>query len=388
MTDLFDEVAGTPEGDEPERRVSRREAREMEHRGRRRRNKRVRAVVVVLVTVLALAALAWFLLPKVREIAGFRPDTSAEDFTGPGTGSVDVTIEQGETGAEIAATLQEAGVVASERAFTDAYAENPSSGSIQPGTYTLLQEMRAADAVSALLDPDSRNEITLTIPEGFTRTQVYERIASNLDVPVEEVVDAADPAAIGLPEVADGQVEGWFGPATYAFEPDATPEGVLTEMVSHQVSRLTELGVPEDEWQSVLIRASIVEREVTTADDMARVATVITNRLSDDSETNQLLGMDSTVLYGLGESSGIPTTAQTQDSDNRYNTYVHTGLPPTPIGSPGDTAINAVLNPAEGDWQYFVTINLDTGETLFANTLEEHNENVQLLREWQSENPS
>jgi UPF0755 protein len=67
---------------------------------------------------------------------------------------------------------------------------------------------------------------------------------------------------------------------------------------------------------------------------------------------------------------------------------VHTGLPPTPIGSPGDTAINAVLNPAEGDWQYFVTINLDTGETLFANTLEEHNENVQLLREWQSENPS
>jgi UPF0755 protein len=159
-------------------------------------------------------------------------------------------------------------------------------------------------------------------------------------------------------------------------------------MVSHQVSRLTELGVPEDEWQSVLIRASIVEREVTTADDMARVATVITNRLSDDSETNQLLGMDSTVLYGLGESSGIPTTAQTQDTDNRYNTYVHTGLPPTPIGSPGDTAINAVLNPAEGDWQYFVTINLDTGETLFANTLEEHNENVQLLREWQSENPS
>ncbi|MGC5627867.1 endolytic transglycosylase MltG [Georgenia sp. Z1344] len=387
MSDLFDEVADAPEPEEP--RTSRRAVRAQEEARRRRRNRRTRTGIVVVLTLGLLAAVAWFALPQVRETLGFRPDTSAEDYPGPGSGETDVTIPIGASGSEIASTLVEAGVVASERAFTDAYANDPTAAGIQPGTYTLMEEMRAEDAVAALLDPASRNEITMTIPEGFTRTQVMERIAANLEVEVEEVASALeDPAAIGLPEVAEGEVEGWFGPATYAFEPDATAEDVLAEMVSYQVARLEELGVPEDEWQSVLTRASIVEREVNIDEYMPQVATVIQNRLDDTTETHGMLGMDSTVLYGLGRSGGIPTRDETENPDNRYNTYVHPGLPPTPIGSPGETAIDAVLNPAPGDWLYFVTINLDTGETLFAETLEEQNENVQLLREWQAENPS
>ncbi|MGC5616931.1 endolytic transglycosylase MltG [Georgenia sp. Z1491] len=389
MSDLFDEVADSPAEPEGAVRASRREVRAQEEARRRRRRRRTRSVVVVVLTALALAAVAWFALPQVRDMLGFRPDTSAEDFPGPGSDEVDVTIPIGASGTEIASTLVEAGVVASERAFTDAYANNPDSGGIQPGTYTLLEEMRAEDAVAALLDPASRNEITMTIPEGFTRDQVVERVAGNLEIEVEEVAEAAaDAEAIGLPEVAEGESEGWFGPATYAFEPDTTAEEVLAEMVTFQVDRLQQLGVPEEDWQSVLTRASIVEREVNIDEYMPQVATVIENRLNDTTETNGMLGMDSTVLYGMGETGGMPTSDDTANPDNPYNTYVHPGLPPTPIGSPGDTSIAAVLDPAEGDWLYFVTVNLDTGETLFASTLEEQNENVQLLREWQAENPS
>ncbi|MGO1173052.1 MAG: endolytic transglycosylase MltG [Actinomycetaceae bacterium] len=388
MSDLFDEVVGTPE-DVPEERTSRRAVRERDAARRRRKNRRNRSIVVVLVTVVALAVVAWFALPQVRELAGIRPDTTAEDYPGPGEGEVSVTIPVGASGSEIAGTLVEAGVVASERAFTDAYAADPGAANIQPGTYLLLEEMRAEDAVTALLDPSSRNEITLTIPEGFTRQQVVERVAANLEVDVAEVeAVAADPEAIDLPEAAGGESEGWFGPATYAFEPDVAPEEALAEMVDLQESRLTELGVPEDEWISVLTRASIVEREVNIDEYMPQVARVIQNRLHDTTEVHGMLGMDSTVLYGLGRSGGIPSTEETRDESNEYNTYVHPGLPPTPIGSPGENSMNAALNPAEGDWLYFVTVDLDTGETLFASTLEEQNANVQLLREWQAENPT
>ena len=98
-----------------------------------------------------------------------------------------------------------------------------------------------------------------------------------------------------------------------------------------------------------------------------------------------MLQLDSTVLYaGAGE--GPFVSAEDRDIDSPYNTYLYEGLPPGAIGSPSDAAIDAVLNPAEGDWLYFVTVNLKTGETLFATTYEEHLANVQLLQEWISAN--
>ena len=74
------------------------------------------------------------------------------------------------------------------------------------------------------------------------------------------------------------------------------------------------------------------------------------------------------------------------DLDETYDTYTIVGLPPGPIAMPGQLALEAVLNPAEGDWVYFVTINLETGETIFTSSLAEHNEYVPLLRQWCSEN--
>src|SRR5690606_15160950 len=124
--------------------------------------------------------------------------------------------------------------------------DNANASLIQPGTYTLRQEMAAADAVAALLDPANRAEITITVPEGFTTWQVYERIAAVAGVSLEEVEAAAeDTEAIGLPEAADGDPEGWYAPATYSFEPDDDVTTMLSAMIDQTVERLDEREVPE-----------------------------------------------------------------------------------------------------------------------------------------------
>ena len=97
---------------------------------------------------------------------------------------------------------------------------NPDASSIQPGTYNLLLEMKASDAVMALLNPASRATFGVGIPEGLTKDQIATKISEKMAVPVEELQAAvADPAAIGLPAEAGGNAEGWLFPATYDVEP-------------------------------------------------------------------------------------------------------------------------------------------------------------------------
>ncbi|MFT4230984.1 MAG: endolytic transglycosylase MltG, partial [Microbacterium sp.] len=92
---------------------------------------------------------------------------------------------------------------------------------------------------------------------------------------------------------------------------------------------------------------------------------------------------DATVAYGAGLEGTVWTTEeQRADADNIYNTYVHEGLPPGPISLPGEDAISAAMNPADGSWLYFVAVNLKTGETVFSTTYEEHLAAVQEMQDW------
>lgn len=314
---------------------------------------------------------------------------SSGDYDGPGTGSVEIVIPEGATGKDIASILAENNVVKTEKAFIKAFKADSRSSSIQPGTYVMKQEMSASEALTVLLNPASKSEIKVTIPEGFTKQQVFERVAQIFDVPVEDVQAAGGDAGIlGLPAEAGGNAEGWFAPLTYTFEPQTTPAEALTTMVAERVGQLEALSIPQDRWQEILIKASIIEREALAADDYPKVARVIENRLVDTESVNGRLQMDSTVLYGVGrlEQGGSPTQAEL-DADNPYNTYKNVGLTPTPIGNPGEAAINAALNPVEGTWLYFVTVNLDTGETKFATSLDEHEANIEEYRAWAAENP-
>ncbi|MCI7551252.1 MAG: endolytic transglycosylase MltG [Actinomycetaceae bacterium] len=313
--------------------------------------------------------------------------TQVEDYEGAGNGEVVVTIPEGATGTEMGTILADADVVASPEAFTRAFKDNPRATSIQAGTYNLKKQMSGASAVSALLDPANIAEVNITIPEGFTVAQVIDRIATTLEVDAQEVSDAAaDTEAIGLPEQAGGKLEGWLTPLTYTFGPDVTPTEVFRTAIEERVKELNELNIAQDQWERVLIVASIVEREVNVPEYYPQVSRVIENRLVDDTEVNRRLQMDSTVLYGLGRTSGVPN-GEDLDTDTPYNTYIHEGLPPTPISNPGKEVIEASLNPPEGDWLYFVTVNLDSGETLFTNNFADHQKNVQALRDWMAANP-
>lgn len=374
MLELFDDLSQGQK--KPRRKRSR-------SRSEHRRKKRVRTGIALFLACLVVVVAAVISIPFLKSL--FSND-DVTDYPGPGTGEVIVTIPEGATGSTMAEILVQEDVVASTRAFVDAFNADPRSGSIQPGTYRLRSQMSGQDAVSALLDPASRAELSITIVEGFTKRQVAERLANVLEVDVAEIeAIMADAEAIGLPAEAEGDIEGWIAPLTYSFGIDATPTQVVSTMVAQRVSELERINLPRDQWHRTIVVASIVEREVNWADYYGQVARVIENRLVDNVEVNGRLQMDSTVLYGVGKVGGIPTAEDLAD-DNPYNTYIHPGLPPTPISNPSIEVIEASVNPPEGDWLYFVTVNLDTGETLFADNLSEHNANVQLLRDWYAEN--
>ena len=177
-----------------------------------------------------------------------------------------------------------------------------------------------------------------------------------------------------LPAEAKGKFEGWFEPGQYDVKSKKSASDILKMMVDKRIAKLDELGVPTgDERERILNIASIAEAEVNIKDYYGKVTRVILNRL----DKNMTLGMDSTVAYGNNVKSADITQAMLDDESNPYNTRIRKGLPPTPISNPGDDAIKAALHPEDGNWLYFVTVNLQTGETKFTDNEDTFNEYVQ-----------
>lgn len=319
-----------------------------------------------------------FIKPMIASMT----DAGASDYPGPGSGSTEVVISEGDHGTDIANTLVDAGVVKTIDAFRDAFETNPSAETIQAGTYELPQEMRAVDAVAALLDSSYRADVRITIPEGWTANQVYERVSDLMDIPLEEVEDAAEEVGGELPKDAEGNLEGWLAPSTYTVNKDTTAQDVLTEMVKRTNETLDELDVAAEKHQDTLIKASIIEREAPAERYRNEVSRVIVNRL-DGCAGDDTLGMDSTVVYDIGKPYSEITKDELESSD--YNTRLIPGLPPSPIASPSKGAIEAALNPAKGNWCYFVTVNLETEETKFTDSRKEHDKNRAEYREYLEE---
>ena len=374
-------------GDAKDKPKSRKQLRmeKVERRQRKRRRHWLTSLVIV-ITLAAVGVLGYKAIGIMRDASA--QATHAEDYKGNGEGEVTVTIPEGASGLDIGDILQEKGVVASGKAFTNAVKNNPKGNTIQPGTYKLKKKMSANAALQALLDPETKGDHTLTVSAGHTKQIVKDRLkqVGNFS---DEQIDAAfaDTAGIDLPAEAGGNVEGWLAPGTYDVTEKATPKDLVKQMVSRTVTQLKDLKVPKEDYHAVLTKASIVEREVNDSRYYGQVARVIENRLAQTSgETHGLLQMDSTVQYGLGRFGGIPNSTELADSNNAYNTYVHQGLPPGPIGSPSEEAIKAVLNPPAGSWLYFVTVNLETGETLFSSTSEEQKTNTKKLDEYCKKN--
>lgn len=311
--------------------------------------------------------------------------SEAADFPGPGSDAVTVQVEPGDSVSAIAATLESAGVVASVEAFIEAAQQDPASTGIQPGTYAVQREMAAADALAVLVDPANRQIVTATLPEGLRLGESLQRLSDGTGIPLADLeAVAAAPAELGLPAYAGEVVEGFVFPATYEFEPDLGAAEVLTITVERFEQAAATLSleasaaaVGVDPLDAVVI-ASLAEAEAVRAEDLARVTRVIYNRLA----ANMPLQLDSTVHYAVGSRGNVFTTDEERATDSLYNTYRYPGLPPGPIGSPGEAALEAALNPVAGDALFFVTVNLETGETLFAATDTEHAANVARLQEY------
>jgi UPF0755 protein len=319
------------------------------------RARRRRRPLAVLVSLVVLAGLAVGIVVGGQALLRVI-DPSSRDFTGQGSGSIDIRVRDGDTLSDIARTLVDAGVIASIGPFVDAAEQDPAAMSIQPGVYGLREQMSGQAALDLLLDPAARLLSRVTIPEGFTLQATLQRIAEGTGTPIEELTAAAaDPAALGAPAYTNGQLEGFLFPATYDFEPDMTAQQMLQQLVARFVQtagtlqleqRAAALGLtPHD----VVTVASMIESETRLDEERPDVAQVIYNRLA----RGMPLGIDATLAYGLGKNGNDLTVSDLQ-TDSPYNTRTRAGLPPTPISAPGEESLAAALAPSTGTLLYYV----------------------------------
>ena len=348
--------------------------------GGRAGRRRFRGCLPILAVLVGLVILGAVFVPKgINQVKGMFD--GPDDYQGPGSGEVSVTIEPGQSIPGMGEELEKLGVVASADAFVDAASANPRATGIQPGTYLLKKKMKASAAVKVLVDPANISQTTVTVPEGLRVVDIVGVLAEETDfgkAAYRRVL--AKPGALGLPSYAQGNPEGYLFPATYEITPDDTPRTILKGMVDRWkqaaadadlTKKAKALGYTPHQLMTI---AALIEAE-GRGDDMPKIARVIYNRLEgpgDRQGTNGLLQIDATVNYAL-ERKGVVavTSAEISDTDSPYNTYKYPGLPPGPVEAPGDAAIEAALAPADGDWYYYVTVNLATGETKFAETYDE-----------------
>ncbi|WP_449408260.1 endolytic transglycosylase MltG [Microbacterium maritypicum] len=360
-----------------------------DRRGAPVKKKRRTGCLVALIIVLAIlggivgaGVWAWNTYgDKISDALGWGDPQDWEP--GIATGEVLVTIKDGDTGGPVSTALFEAGVTRTEDVFYDYLVDENIAVTFYPGIYRMQEKMTAEDALAALQDPANKMENSASVSEGGTISSSLPGIAESLNMPIEDLQAAIDlgPAAYGV----DAQsLEGWLFPAVYTFDPGVTAQGVIQRMVDRTWESLNAAGVPAQDAQRVLTIASIIQREGLTA-DFDKVSRVIQNRLDIDMK----LQMDSTAQYGYGSlhEGVVSSSAEALADPNPWNTYVNTGLPVTPIASPSDAAIKAAMNPADGPWLYFVTVNLATGETQFSETYEEHLKGVEKWDQWCKENP-
>ncbi|MCS5720431.1 endolytic transglycosylase MltG [Herbiconiux sp. CPCC 203407] len=306
-----------------------------------------------------------------------------EDYQGTGTGEVMFVINSGDVGEVIGDNLESAGVVKSSSAFYQELVSTTPEPVFNPGTFRLAEQMSARSALDALLDPANKVDNTVTIPEGSSAAGIYQELADVTGLPIEQFqAVGANYAALGVPAEAPS-IEGFLFPATYTFEPGDTPETMITTMVNRTFQSLDAAGVPAEDRLRVLSFAALIQKEAGSVEDMAKVARVFQNRL--DAGWN--MESDATIAYGAGHSRVETTQAEREDPANIYNTYLYPGLPAGPIANPGDDAINAALNPADGPWFFFVTVDLDTGETVFSETVDQHAAAVERLQAWWAAHP-
>ena len=329
---------------------------------------------------------------------------STLDYEGQGNGVTQlVQVPEGSSMGELAPELAEKNVVKTSEAFSSAANSNPRASQIKPGFYRLQEEMSAKAAVEALLDEanmvdllDVQGGATLldvNVLGGDVRFGIYSLISQVSckeggcvsAEELEKIAATVDPAELGAPEWAleavrargedPKRLEGLIAPGQYVLDPNMDAQEILTDLITRSTKKYNDTNIV-DRAQAIglkpyelLTAASLVERE-SPAGEFDKVARVILNRLDEPMR----LELDSTVNYGL-EDVELATTDEDRHRETPWDTYAKDGLPDSPIASPSEEAIQAMENPAEGNWLFFVTVD-DKGTTVFTDNYDEHLANV------------
>lgn len=306
-----------------------------------------------LVAVLA----AWFLLSV------FQP------LHGDGSGEVSVTIPKGAGAGQIAEILERRGVISSAFFFRTRLAISGGGEDLKPGRFDLEREMSHSAAIEAVSTAPDPSLVTVTIPEGLSRSEVKSVIGEGLRgdyLAASRRSPRLDPRALGGRSATS--LEGFLFPATYELKRgrhvgelvDQQLQAFKRELsnVSLRYARRKNLSAYD-----VLTIASMVEREAQLPRERRLVAAVIYNRLREGMH----LGIDATIRFAVGNWTE-PLTQSQLATDSPYNTRTHLGLPPGPIGNPGIAAIRAAARPAETDHLFYVVKPGTCGEHAFSAT--------------------
>ncbi|NJP08509.1 MAG: endolytic transglycosylase MltG [Leptolyngbyaceae cyanobacterium RU_5_1] len=295
---------------------------------------------------------------------------------------VNLRIPPGTSAQEIGQELEMMGLIRSANAWS-LWARwlmlNDPNGGFRAGTYQLSRRQSLQDIAAKIWTGDTV-QLSFTIPEGWSMRQMARYFEQQQFFSAQEFFAAADRVSLAeypwLPTnlpADSSRLEGFLYPDTYQIsEPPIQPEAILKQMLNrfeqvalplYQQRGRTTLNLAE--WVTL---ASIVEKEAVVPQERSRIAGVFLNRLI----KNIPLGADPTVEYALGiqQTPDRPLTLKDVQTDSPYNTYLHPGLPPTAIASPGKASLEAVLSPENTDYLYFVA--RYDGTHVFSRTLVEH----------------
>ncbi len=310
----------------------------------------------------------------------------AYDYTvRPRTGGAPVVfvVPEGASGNDAARLLAEAGLVEHEYFVRAAMRLRPSSAAVKHGEYYLPSGLSPVQYLERLREgPESSprpgaipDDLKVTVPEGLSIPQA----AKLFENPAAFIEAASNTSLIADLDVHVPNLEGFLMPSTYFFSKKPTEAEVVARMVDQFKKELARLrrDYPElagRDLLEVVTVASLIEEEARDHEERPLVAAVIYNRI----EKNMPLGLDATLQFALNK-YGQRMLEADKAVDSPYNTYVHTGLPPGPICSPGLHSLKAALRPADDDFLYFVS-NADGKTHTFSRTMEEHNKAVAKYR--------
>ncbi len=354
---------------------------------------RLLVILFALIVVGVAVAIGYFLLDDSPSVLG----SAVGQIADPGAPvdpndatKVTVHIPPGSTANDIGAQLQQLGVVRSALFFRYEADQAGVGGNLAAGDYELSKSMSTPEIIQVLAKGEVKRGLVATIPEGWRSEQIADRLqatgfASRDDFLKAVAAPQSVPGSDTLPQPSVPRLEGYLFPETYEVPQQVSGSRAAELMVRMFSQRVGDVVRTPSESkltpQQVVTLASIVEREAKVPSERAMIASVYLNRLAQ----NMPLQADPTVQYAVATRDGSAAEAydywRTLTPDDLtiaspYNTYEHTGLPPGPICNPGEASIQAVLQPAQTDYLYFVANNDGSGTHLFARTLDEHNANV------------